>query len=102
MIVPSADAASSGVELKNSDVTPFASKKVGGGVWEYGTYKEGGIKTVYSYYWHPTKVHGASAQLGANTPARACAKKDKTARARVSGKTNATGYAYWNTTCKPK
>lgn len=37
MTVPSADTASGGVELRNSDVTPFASQKVGGGVWEYGT-----------------------------------------------------------------
>ncbi|MFD1435860.1 lactococcin 972 family bacteriocin [Kroppenstedtia eburnea] len=93
---------SGGVELTNSDVTPFASKKVGGGTWEYGTKKSGGYKTAYSYYWHPTKTHGASDQVGAKKPNRDCVTKDKVARAEKKRKSNETAYVYWNTTCKLK
>lgn len=93
---------SGGVELTNSDVTPFASKKVGGGTWEYGTKKSDGYKTAYSYYWHPTKTHGASDQVGAKKPARDCVTKDKVARAEKKRKSNETAYVYWNTTCKLK
>ncbi|GIP61998.1 hypothetical protein J32TS6_05530 [Virgibacillus pantothenticus] len=97
---------SGGIELKEDRViTVFASKKVGGGTWEYGT-KTSGIlkwkrKKVWSNYWHPNKTHGSSAQLGAKTPNRSCVKKDKTSYASQKSKnTNLTGYAYWNTNCK--
>lgn len=106
MSVSSVDAAetgtSGGVELTNQDVTPFASKKVGGGTWEYGTKKSGGYKIAYSYYWHPKKTHGASAQVGASSPARACVAKNKVARAEKKRKSKETAYVYWNTTCKLK
>lgn len=56
-------------------------------------------KTVYSDYWHPTKTHGSSATLGANTPVRDCVAKDKKSHAQMTKKTSATAYVYWNTSC---
>lgn len=101
LTVSSADAASGGVEITNSDVTPFASKKVdnGLGVWEYGVKNKLTSKEAYSNLWHKTKTHGSAAQVGAQTPDRDCVKKDKTSYAKKSGKKSATAYTYWNTTC---
>ncbi|SMO45469.1 lactococcin 972 family bacteriocin [Melghirimyces algeriensis] len=91
-----------GIKLTNDHISALGSKKVGGGTWSYGTKRSGWrsqYKTVWSHYWHPTKVHGASAQLGARTPDRACVGPDKTAKASQTAKTDDTGYAYWNTSC---
>lgn len=98
-----AEAESGGGEVGENSV--FASQKVGGGTWEYGT-KTSGIfnktKTVWSNYWHPTVTHGSSAQLGANTPNRSCVRKDLTSKAsQSSSNTKLTGYAYWNKSCTP-
>lgn len=58
LTVSSADAASGGVEITNSDVTPFASKKVdnGLGVWEYGVKNKLTSKEAYSNLWHKRKL----------------------------------------------
>jgi hypothetical protein len=101
MAVSPADAASGGVEVTNETVTPFA--QAGGGTWTYGDYKSGWLsqyKTVYSNYWHPTKVHGSAAQLGSRTPNRDCVYADKQSKASQTAKTKDTAYAYWNTSCK--
>lgn len=93
---------SGGKALSNSEITPFGGAQVGGGNWEYDHWTHGWLnayKTVYSDYWHPDKVHGSSATLGAATPARDCVAKDKTSHAQMTKKTDATAYVYWNTSC---
>ncbi|QTD42770.1 lactococcin 972 family bacteriocin [Sporosarcina sp. Te-1] len=90
-----------GIALTNEQITPFASQKVDGGTWSYGTSTKSGTKTVYSNYWHPDKNHGSSAQLGSRTPDRDCVGPDKESKASQSAKTNDTGYAYYNLSCTP-
>ncbi|WP_078392829.1 lactococcin 972 family bacteriocin [Shouchella patagoniensis] len=79
-------------------------KQVGGGTWDQGTKTKGifnKTKEVWSNYWHPSKVHGSAAQLGAKTPNRSCVKKDLTSKAfQSSSNTDLTAYTYWNTSCK--
>ncbi|GIO25049.1 lactococcin 972 family bacteriocin [Oceanobacillus sp. J11TS1] len=47
-----------GEEVENdSDVNPLVFELAGGGTWEHGFI---GLKEVYSYYDHQTKIHRAS------------------------------------------
>lgn len=88
---------SGGKALTNDEVSVFGGGQVGGGNWEYDSWKHGWLykkKTVYSDYWHPTKVHGSSATLGANTPVRDCVAKDKKSHAQMTKKTDSTAYVY--------
>lgn len=86
-------------------ITAFGNEQVGGGTWEYGTKTTGVFKktkTVWSGYWHPMVSHGASAQLGSNTPNRSCVRRDLQAYAKQSStNTDLRAYTYWNNSCDP-
>lgn len=71
------------------------SKNVGGGIWSYSLEP---VRVVTSQYYHATKKHGSSVQIGKNKPLRDCAKAGGTSFAKLSGMSG-TRYAYWHNYC---
>ncbi len=60
--------------------TAFAvTKKVDGGVWDYGTNVILGV--AWSSFWHPSKKHASSVMIGANVYRSDCVGGGKTAYA---------------------
>ncbi|QKG83620.1 hypothetical protein GXN76_03450 [Kroppenstedtia pulmonis] len=105
--VSSANAASGSVDLtdvaplKSDAVTPF-SENVGGGTWDYGTrlVNFGTQKEVYSNYYHATKNHGSTAQIGTKSNS-SCVRPKSTSYASARGGLFDSTRAFWNTSCKP-
>ncbi|GGA49559.1 hypothetical protein GCM10007416_23310 [Kroppenstedtia guangzhouensis] len=105
--VSSANAASGSVDLtdvkslKSGAVTPF-SVNVGGGTWDYGTrlVSFGTKKEVYSNYYHGTKNHGSTAQIGTQSN-KSCVRPGSTSYASARGGLFDSTHAYWNTSCTP-
>lgn len=91
----------SDLDLGNSDVSPFATKKVGGGEWKYGSHPhlvlgiEGLRKKAYSNYYHKTYLHTSTATIG-NNKKQDRAAKGYWSRANAYGAINQTAYAKWN------
>ncbi len=92
----SKSATSGSVRLSNSQITPFASKSVGGGTWNYGTEIDGNQKHVWSIYDHDSKTHKASTKLGSTSHTSGWVSAGETATSEIYGNKKNTGYAYWN------
>ncbi|MBQ0887846.1 lactococcin 972 family bacteriocin [Streptomyces sp. RM72] len=79
----------------SSSVTTMAVKDVGGGTWNYGsTITDTGKKRCYSYYFHGSKQHSATAKIGSNS-LKAAAAPGKSAMATAVAGVAYTCYAYW-------
>ncbi|WP_078870837.1 lactococcin 972 family bacteriocin [Streptomyces caatingaensis] len=76
---------------------PMASKNVGGGTWEYGTELTPGGKRCYSYYYHGSKLHNATVEIGGGS-LKVGAKAGETARASKTAGAAYTCHAYWGVT----
>ncbi|MFF5968002.1 lactococcin 972 family bacteriocin [Streptomyces collinus] len=88
------------VEIKvdpNSPVAPATTKDVGGGTWTYGTELVADGKRCYSYYFHGSKLHNATAKIGAGS-IKVGEKAGKTAKASKVGGGAFTCYTYWGVT----
>lgn len=88
------------VEIKvdpNSLMAPTTTKDVGGGSWTYGTEVVTGGKRCYSYYFHGSKLHNATAKI-ANGSLKVGADAGKTAKASRTAGAAYTCYAYWGVT----
>ncbi|WP_406008388.1 lactococcin 972 family bacteriocin [Streptomyces sp. NBC_00637] len=84
------------VEIKvepTSLVSPATSKDVGGGTWTYGTEVVTGGKRCYSYYFHGSKLHNATAKIG-NGSHKVGEVAGKTAKASRTAGAAYTCYAY--------
>jgi Bacteriocin (Lactococcin_972) len=88
---------SGSVALTNATITPFASKSVGGGTWNYGTKIVGNQKHVWSIYDHNDKVHKSSTKLGSASHTSGWKNPGVTATSELYGDKGYTGYAYWDT-----
>lgn len=84
-------------DVRTGDVTPFATVRVGGGTWTYGTNIINGIqKECYSLYNHPSRTHSATAIIGSQNR-RVQARPLVSANAYAYGTPFQTCYTYWNT-----
>lgn len=64
--------------LLTSTGAAFAvTKRVGGGIWDYGTNTLIGM--AWSSYWHRTRNHGSSVSIGANVSSSKCRPGGQTA-----------------------
>ncbi|WP_158073111.1 lactococcin 972 family bacteriocin [Streptomyces kebangsaanensis] len=84
----------------SSPVTTQTTKDVGGGSWTYGTEIVAGGKRCYSYYFHGTYLHRATAEIAGGSHT-AGANPGVTAKASKTAGAAWTCYAYWGVT-KPK
>lgn len=93
------DKATSGsVDLTNSEVTPFTTANVGGGTWSYGTdYVFPLSKKVYSNYYHGSKVHSSTSQIGTLVNKSGKIKAGSTSYSDAKGGSGDSTHAYWNT-----
>lgn len=71
------------------------TKDVGGGTWTYGTSLTTGGKRCYSYYFHGSKVHEATARI-ANAEGYDWAGAGASAMASTTAGAAYTCYAYWS------
>ncbi|MBV7698375.1 lactococcin 972 family bacteriocin [Streptomyces sp. TRM70350] len=83
------------VDPSSRSVTPATTKDVGGGTWTYGTELVSGGKRCYSYYFHGSKLHKATARI-ANAERNAAEPGGRTARASATAGAAYTCYAYWS------
>ncbi|WP_257573429.1 lactococcin 972 family bacteriocin [Streptomyces sp. JJ66] len=76
-------------------MTPLATKKVGGGTWNYGT-RAAGLdgSTCYSNYIHPSKKHTATV-IKAGYTYKDYANPDVWAKAKITAGAAYTCYTYW-------
>ncbi|WP_330265634.1 lactococcin 972 family bacteriocin [Streptomyces griseorubiginosus] len=81
----------------NSRVAPATTKDVGGGSWTYGTEIVADGKRCYSYYFHGSKLHNATAKI-ANGSLKVGEVAGKTAKASRTAGAAYTCYAYWGVT----
>ncbi|MFE4966325.1 lactococcin 972 family bacteriocin [Streptomyces sp. NPDC056660] len=82
------------VDPSSSSVTPATTKDVGGGTWTYGTELTTEGKLCYSYYFHGSKNHTATAQI-ANAKQKVANSAGYSAKARAVAGSAYTCYAYW-------
>ncbi|WP_369171066.1 lactococcin 972 family bacteriocin [Streptomyces sp. R28] len=88
------------VEIKvdpTSRKSTRATQDVGGGSWTYGTELTADGKRCYSYYFHGSKLHNATAKI-ANSSYKVGEKAGKTAKASKTSGAGYTCYAYWGIT----
>ncbi|MYS72747.1 hypothetical protein GTY88_20340 [Streptomyces sp. SID5926] len=79
----------------SSSVTTMAVKDVGGGTWNYGsTITNKGKKRCYSYYFHGSHQHSATAKIGGGSY-KVLANAGKSAMATKEAGVAYTCYAYW-------
>lgn len=86
-----------GSAIMLSSVTSAFAANVGGGVWDYGT-KISGVneKTVYSNYYHPSKVHKSSCIIGTTASSSGWVGKGLTSYASATGKWTDQTHAYYD------
>lgn len=71
------------------------TKGVGGGTWTYGTEMVSGGKRCYSYYFHGSKSHGATAVIAGGTT-KAVEFAGRTAKASRTAGAAYTCQTYWS------
>ncbi|POX44757.1 lactococcin 972 family bacteriocin [Streptomyces sp. Ru72] len=71
------------------------TKDVGGGSWTYGWELTTGGKRCFSYYFHGSKMHHATAKI-ANAENKAYAFAKQTAKASTTAGAAYTCYTYWS------
>lgn len=85
------------VLTSSATVAPLTVKEVGGGTWDYGSsIRLNGKKACWSYYYHPSVLHGSTASMSDLSDAEV-ADAGGTSYAYVTKYTTATCYAYWRT-----
>lgn len=82
--------------IKNSNVTPFAVKSVGGGTWNYGVGPGYSGKHAWSDYKHDTLSHSSTAIVGNDSVTRS-ATKGEWSYADANGWPWETAYTKWET-----
>ena len=70
---------------------------VGGGIWDYGT-KVSGLnqKTVWSNYYHPTRMHKSSVTIGTTAASSGWVDKGSTSYASAVGSWSDQTHAYYD------
>lgn len=86
-----------GCAIMLSSATSAFAANVGGGVWDYGT-KVSGVneKTVYSNYYHGSKLHKSSCSIGTTAVSSGWVKAGTTSYASATGKWSAQTHAYYD------
>jgi lactococcin 972 family bacteriocin len=82
------------VDPSSRTVEPATTKDVGGGVWTYGTEIVTGGKRCYSYYFHGSKQHSATAKI-AGSQTKAVEAAGRTAKASRTAGAAYQCYTYW-------
>ncbi|MFE5036438.1 lactococcin 972 family bacteriocin [Streptomyces sp. NPDC056683] len=82
------------VDPSSSTVAPATTKDVGGGTWTYGTELTADGKRCYSYYFHGSKNHTATAKIG-NAEQKVANAAGYSAKASATAGAAFTCYTYW-------
>lgn len=88
-----------GVNEVTSEIKPRVTEYVGGGTWTHDVKVDGNLmKTCTSSYYHSTKKHSATAQVGSDKQRKTVTEyAGRTARASYTNKYGFTAKAFWNT-----
>lgn len=85
-----------GVLMISGTATAFAAN-ADGGVWDYGTYVSGlNEKTVYSNYYHSSKIHKSSVSIGTTAVTSGWVAAGDTSYASATGTWSAETHAYYD------
>ncbi|MFD7438186.1 lactococcin 972 family bacteriocin [Streptomyces sp. NPDC059861] len=79
----------------NSRAASSTTEDVGGGTWTYGTEITADGKRCFSYYFHGTKLHKATAKIG-NGESNSAQPGGITARASLVRGASYTCYTFWS------
>ena len=89
-------ATSGHAEADSTGIKALKTKRVGGGIWEYGTTGPNGGGIVYSNYYHSKKTHGSSVRNANGRTVRSPnVAKNKWSNAQTNAVAGKVDRAYW-------